>query len=202
MLRFIWVGLLGLLLAGCASQPLAPRPAHIENAPFTLNGRIAIKHQGERQSAGIRWIHQVESDEIHLLTPLGSTVARIYQDAQHATLDQDNQHKQSDNLENLMSQVLGWHLPLKGLHHWVLGLPEPATPAQIERNTFGQISTLQQDGWTVRYTRYPDQQPNALPNRMQLNHEQLQVQLLIDEWEWQTLPFGTKRAQPRMVNLE
>lgn len=184
MLKFFWAGLLGVLLAGCASQPVAIRPAQLENAPFTLNGRIAIKHQGERQSAGIRWIHQAQSDEIHLLTPLGSTAARIYQDAQHATLDHDNRHEQSDNLENLMTQVLGWHLPLKGLHHWVLGLPDPASPAQIERNAFGQVATLQQDGWMVRYTRYPDESPLSLPSRMQLNHAQLQVQLLLDEWDW------------------
>lgn len=188
MWRVFWVGLLGVLLAGCASQPVATRPAQLESAPFTLNGRIAIKHQGERQSAGIRWIHQAQSDEIHLLTPLGSTAARIYQDAQRATLDQGDQHEQSDNLENLMSKLLGWHLPLKGLHHWVLGLPDPASPAQIERNSFGQIATLQQDGWIVRYTRYPDESPHSLPNRMQLNHEQLQVQLLMDEWDWQTTP--------------
>lgn len=173
-----------LWLAGCASQPVALRPAQIDNAPFTLNGRIAIKHQGERQSAGIRWIHQVQSDEVHLLTPLGSTAARIYQDSQHATLDHDERHEQSDNLENLMTKVLGWHLPLQGLHHWVLGLPDPASPAQVERNAFGQLTMLQQDGWTVRYLRYPDNQAQTLPSRIQLNHAQLQVQLLLDEWDW------------------
>ena len=182
MWRIVWAC---LLLTGCAASPVAIRPAQLEGAPFMLNGRIAIKHQGKHQSAGIRWIHQAQSDEIHLLTPLGSTAARIYQDAQHATLDQGEQHEQSDNLENLMTKVLGWHLPLAGLHHWILGLAETNTPAKIERNAFGQLSTLQQDGWTVRYTRYPNQQPATLPDRMQLNHDDLQVQLLIDEWDWQ-----------------
>lgn len=182
MWRFLWLGVV-VWLVGCAS-PVATRPTYIENAPFTLNGRIAIKYQGERQSAGIRWIHQLQSEEVHLLTPLGSTAARIYQNAQHATLDHDDRHEQSDNLENLMTKVLGWHLPLQGLHHWVLGLPDPASPAQVERNATGQLTMLQQDGWTVRYTRYPDPTPNALPSRMQLNHAQLQVQLLLDEWDW------------------
>jgi outer membrane lipoprotein LolB len=184
MLRLFWVGLLGMLLAGCASQAVVPRPAQLENAPFILNGRIAIKHQGERQSAGIRWIHQVQSDEIHLLTPLGTAAARIYQDAQHATLDHDDQHEQSDNLENLMTKVLGWHLPIKGLHHWVLGLPDPASSAQVERNSFGQLTTLQQDGWMVRYIRYHDSSPSTLPSRIQLDHDLLQVQFLMDEWDW------------------
>lgn len=187
MIRWLWLGL-GLLLAGCATPPVAPRPAHVEAVPFTLNGRVAIQHQGERHSAGLHWTHLAQSDELLLLTPLGTTAARVYQDGQHATLDQGDQHERSDNLETLMTQVLGWHLPLAGLHHWVLGLAETTTPAQIERNEFGQISTLQQNGWTVRYTRYPNQQPDALPSRMQLNHAQLQVQLLIDEWEWQVTP--------------
>jgi outer membrane biogenesis lipoprotein LolB len=54
------------------------------------------------------------------------------------------------------------------------------SPAQIERAENGQISVLHQDGWEVRFLRYAD----SLPTRLQLSHEDLQVQLLIDEWEW------------------
>jgi outer membrane biogenesis lipoprotein LolB len=36
----------------------------------------------------------------------------------------------------------------------------------------------------VRYLRYADDRPDSLPSRLRLVHEDLQMRLLIDEWEW------------------
>ena len=183
-----WRGvLLACVLSGCALLPSAPapamRPAQPESASFALNGRISVSHQGARNSAGLRWMHTAQSDEILLLAPLGQTAARVYRDAQNATLDEGDKHYQAGNAETLMQQALGWYLPLGGLHHWVLGLAETGSPAQIERNDNGQIDVLRQDGWEIRYLRHGDIQPDSLPTRMQLSRDGLQMQLLIDEWE-------------------
>lgn len=177
-----------MLLGGCAllqpaPQP-APRPAQSELAPFALNGRIAVKYNGSRDSAGLRWTHTAQSDEILLLNPLGQTAARIYSNARQTTLDHGDKHYQNENAEALMQQVLGWYLPLSRLHHWLLGSAETGSTAQIERNENGQIAVLHQDGWEVRYLSYDGAKPDSLPKRMQLNHENLQMQMLIDEWEW------------------
>jgi outer membrane biogenesis lipoprotein LolB len=43
---------------------------------------------------------------------------------------------------------------------------------------------LHQDGWEVRFLHYADSKTDSMPARLQLIHEDLQVQLLIDEWEW------------------
>ena len=183
-----WAVLLAGALGGCALLPQASapavRPAQLETAAFALNGRISINHRGERHSAGLRWKHQVQSDEILLLGPLGQTGARIYRDARQATLEENGKRHQASDAETLMQQVLNWHLPLGGLHHWVLGMADASSPAKIERAANGQISVLQQSGWEIRYLRYDDAMPDSLPKRMQLSHEDLQVQLLIDEWEW------------------
>lgn len=217
-----WLVFLGLsMLSGCAllSPPPAPaaRPAQLETAPFAMNGRISINHYGERRSAGLHWTHRGQSDEVLLLTPLGQTAVRVYRDENNATLDDGDKHYQADNADALMEKVLGWHLPLRGLHQWVLGLPDTGSPVQIKRDSEGRISELLQDGWEVRYLRYADSRPgditrcaqasgagmspprllpqpagcasnvseaDSMPTRMQLNHENLQIQLLIDEWQW------------------
>ena len=187
MIRWLTLSAI-ILLGGCASLPPthAPvaRPAQIESAPFALNGRMAVKYNGSHHSAGLRWTHTALSDEILLLAPLGQTAARVYRDTHHATLDEGDKHYRADDVEALMQQALGWYLPLRGLHHWVLGLAEAETPAQIERNAHGQVAVLRQNGWEVNYPRYPDNKPDSLPTRLQLSREGLQVQLLIDEWEW------------------
>lgn len=179
---------LAVLLSGCASLPSKPvpvaRPAQAESAPFALNGRISVDHQGKRHSAGLRWTHSARSDEILMFAPLGQTAARVYSDSRHTTLDDGDKHYENESAEALMQEVLGWYLPLSGLHHWVLGLPREDSQAQIERDGNGQIAVLHQDGWEVRYLRYDGTGPDSMPKRMQLSHEDLQLQLLIDEWEW------------------
>lgn len=184
LIALVWI----VCLSGCASLPphsaVITRPAQPELTAFALNGRISVSYQGARHSAGLHWNHQVQSDEILLLTPLGQTVARIASDARHATLDQGEQHYQADDAETLMTQKLGWHLPLGGLHYWVLGLPAIDSPAHIERDSHGRINLLHQAGWEVRYIGYADATRDSVPSRLQLSHEDLQVQLLIDEWEW------------------
>lgn len=182
-----WGILVAGMLGGCALLPSAPapavRPAQPESAPFALNGRIAVKYNGARHSAGLHWTHTAQSDEILLLAPLGQTAARIYRDTQNATLDDGDKHYQAGNAETLMQQVLGWYLPLHGLHHWVLGLAETESPAQIERNGNGQITVLHQNGWEIRYLRHSATTQDSLPTRLQLSRGSLQMQLLIDEWE-------------------
>ncbi len=177
-----------IFMSGCASlRPQSPTitpPEQIESAPFVLNGRIAISYQGQRNSAGLHWNHQTQSDEILLLAPLGQTVARIASDAQHAMLDQGEQHHEAGDIETLMTQVLGWHLPLSGLHYWALGKAAGGSPAQIERDEQGRISVLHQAGWAVRYLSYADATLDSLPSRMELIHNDLQVKLFIDEWNW------------------
>lgn len=177
------------LLSGCTLLPPSPapalRPAQPETASFALNGRIAVRHNGTRHSAGLRWTHQARSDEILLLAPLGQTAARVYRDASGAVLDDGDRHYQAGDAESLMQQVLGWHLPLNGLHYWVLALPQAGTPAQIERDAEGRVAVLRQDGWEVSYQRYAGEGADSLPARLQLSRDNLQVQLLIDEWEIQ-----------------
>jgi outer membrane lipoprotein LolB len=177
---------LGLfLLSGCAQLPPAPapeaRPAHPESASFAMNGRISVNNYGERHSAGLHWTHRGQSDEVLLLTPLGQTAVRVYRNNINATLDDGDKHYQADNADALMEKVLGWHLPLRGLHQWVLGLADTGSPVQIKRDSKDRISELLQNDWEVRYLRYA---PDGLPTRLQLSHEHLKVQLLIDEWQW------------------
>ena len=177
------------ILAGCAATPPTPqpvvRPAQIERASFALNGRIAINHDGEKSSAGMRWTHHTTDDEILLFAPLGQTMARIRRDAGRVVLDTSDKHYTAEDTEELTQRALGWHLPLEGLQYWVWALPAPESKASIEHDANGQVSVMRQDGWEIRYTRYAAQAPDSLPLRMSLRREGMELQLLVDEWEVQ-----------------
>jgi outer membrane lipoprotein LolB len=159
------------------------RPAQSAQANFTFNGRIAITHREQKQSAGLRWMHSVQKDELSLLAPLGQIVARIERDAAGATLQQQGKRYEAADVESLMLQVLGWHLPLEGLHRWVLGLPSDSVVDWSERDAQGRLLLLRQDGWEIRYLRYTDDSAGSLPAKLELRREDLNVILLVDEWE-------------------
>lgn len=181
------VALAALLLSACAHSPapLQPLPSQArEVAAFNLNGRIAVKHQAARHSGGVRWQHQKTRDELLLQGPLGITGARIVSDTQAASLEQGGKMYQASDVETLMQNVLGWSLPLPVLQHWLQGRADAASPAEIERDAQGRITRLQQAGWEVRYVRYADETEASLPSRITLKHEDLEVQLFIDEWEF------------------
>jgi outer membrane lipoprotein LolB len=177
--------LLFLLLAGCTSVPVAVQRPALADAPFAFNGRVAVKHGEQRDSAGVRWVHRAAEDEILLLAPLGQTMARIHRDGTEVTLEASGKNYTAQDMETLMQQVLGWQLPLSGLRHWVTALPAPDGESSIERNANGQVSVLRQQGWEIAYSRYAATAADALPLKLNLQRDGMEVLLLIDEWEAQ-----------------
>lgn len=172
-----------ILLAGCATSPVTvQRPAQ-PDAPFAFNGRVSVKQGERRESASVRWVHQAAEDEILLQTPLGQTLARLRRDAHEVTLEAAGRHYVAQDMESLMQQSLGWQLPLSGLRYWVMALPAPEGEVSIERATNGQVSLLRQQGWEIAYTRYAAEAPDALPLRLKLRREEMEVLLVIHEWE-------------------
>ena len=47
------------------------------------------------------------------------------------------------------------------------------------------MDRLRQHGWEIRYSRYAAAGPDALPLRLNLKRGEVEVTLLIDEWEGQ-----------------
>ena len=184
---FCFLLILSLLLGGCASKPPSSqpliRPAVTEQNPFVLIGRISVKFDGERSSANLRWTHRAESDEILLSGPLGQTGARIHTEGPEVVLDTVDKHYTAQSTEELTQQALGWRLPMAGLRYWVLALADPNNKVSIKRDENGQVSIMQQNGWKIRYSRYASQSPNSLPLRIILQREEIELQLLVDEWE-------------------
>lgn len=174
-----------LLLAACSTTPVVVLRATGVDTPFAFNGRIAIRQGTKRDSAGMRWMHRDGADEIFLSAPLGQTVARITRNAQQVMLETDDKRYVADDAETLMQQVLDWRLPLSGLRHWVTAIPAPGTVYERELNANGQVSVLRQQGWTIRYSRYAASDAEALPLRLSLQREGVEVRLMIDEWEAQ-----------------
>ncbi len=181
--------LVSALLSGCVNHLViktAVRSPQYE-APFAFSGRIMMKRGLETSSAGLRWVHSPEEDEdeVLILEPLGATIARIHRDVQGATLEAQGRYYVSQDVESLTQQVLGWTLPLSMLTHWIVGVPTNGTEADIQRDAKKQITLMRQGGWEIRYLKYANPSADGLPTRFVMKNDNLEVTVLIDEWEKQ-----------------
>lgn len=180
MMRGIALLIALLALAGCVSTPQLV-PSAGEGA-FAFSGRMAIKYDGQRSSANIRWSHRGEQDDILLLAPLGITVAHLLHDEKGVQLDTSGKHYEARDADTLMRQTLGWSMPLDGLQYWLRARARPGSPAEGESDTLGRYKELRQDGWEIHYPQYVSETAGSLPQRMSLHSPGLEILLVIDEW--------------------
>ena len=172
-------------VAGCAA-PRAPQLLPASNAginTFSLTGRVAVKLEQRGYSAKLSWRHAAAGDRLRLLSPVGSVIAELEADASGAMLTTgDKKVHRSANVQALTREVLGWDLPLEGLQHWVVGRAEPEIPVQAEeRDARGRLTRLTQNDWHISFLDYAGE--SALPVRMALAYDSLNLRLIIDRWD-------------------
>ena len=178
-------GLALLGLGGCATAPgvagTLPGAAHTDPA-FAVSGRIAVRYDGRADSGNFSWRHVRADDNLTLETPLGQTLAQLRRDAAGVQLElADGRRYQSPAVEVLSSEVLGWELPLSGLQYWIRGVPQPGFAS--ESAVRGESYALTQRGWQIDYPEFTG--PPAVPARMVLKRQGLEIRLAIHQWNFQ-----------------
>ena len=165
-MKRLFVIALGWLLCG---------PVHAE-APFTLNGRIAIR-QGEQAYHGtLYWRHSARSDALTLTGPLGQGAAELRRDGNTAVLQlPDGQCHEAATLEALATRLFGAALPITALPDWIRGIAPDATLDAQQR----PLLLVLPDAWSVEWLRYDD---DGRPQLLQLESPEVGVRLRIDSW--------------------
>ena len=150
---------------------------------WKLKGRIAGKSDSGGFRAGVRWHQQQEEFNIDLLGPLGRKVAVIsVQDGQVQLNTSKGEHYAARDPEILMQDLLGFALPVNGLHYWVRGVPDPGQVYSIlELDEQGRLRRLRQSGWDIGYDRYHEGKP-ALPAFIRITSPALSAKIIIDKW--------------------
>ncbi|MCY1451611.1 Outer-membrane lipoprotein LolB [compost metagenome] len=63
------------------------------------------------------------------------------------------------------------------------GLPAPDTRSHLTLDGASHLSRLEQDGWQVQYLSYVQQNGYSLPERIKLQGENLDITLVIKDWQ-------------------
>ncbi|MEJ1966040.1 MAG: lipoprotein insertase outer membrane protein LolB [Gammaproteobacteria bacterium] len=188
--------LFAVAMAGCTTlRPAAPA-APAESAPweirraalqarenFDLTGKIGVATGQDGFNAKLRWKQHGKESQLALDGPFGVGGVRITSDGN--SLNVVNPHGEqldSDAAKREIESKLGFQPPLGSLRYWVLGVPDPARPADETLDDAQRLATLKQDGWQIVYATYASVRGQSLPSRVTLTREGVRVRLVVDDW--------------------
>lgn len=197
-LRHLLAGCGLLLLAGCAG--IAPREELAGQGEaqawrqhkaevgaidgWQISGKVGIRAPQDSGSGTLFWLQRQDYYDIRLSGPLGRGAARLTGREGDILLEVANQGRyQAASPEALLEEQLGWRLPVSHLLWWVRGLPAPATRSQLTLDADSRLARLEQDGWAIAYSNYRQQDGYWLPGRLRLSAQDLDITLVIKDWQ-------------------
>lgn len=185
-----------LLLASCATVPVqAPEPtgagsleqhAHAlaELSAWRVSGRAAISTSNQAGTVTMFWRQQQEDYNVELRAPWGAGTVMVDGGPGGAMLrTSTGVQEYAAAPRELLRRHSGFDLPLEALRYWLLGLPEPAVAAQPIVDERGLLTELRQHGWRIRYLNYGEFEGLALPTRLFLTGEGIEVRIVVQEWK-------------------
>ena len=154
---------------------------------WQLKGRVAGKSNDQGFRAGVQWKQMLDNFVIDLHGPLGRKVAVITAAQGSVQLKTSKgENFQANDPEELMQRLFGYSLPVNGLQHWLLGIPDPGfSHTDLILDEKGRLQQLNQAGWKIDYKRYHESVP-ALPALIQISNPSLNANIKIDAWTLET----------------
>ncbi|WP_342654457.1 lipoprotein insertase outer membrane protein LolB [Pseudomonas sp. F3-2] len=198
LLRHVVVFSLIALLAGCAGVTSREAVQGQGNASqwrvnkeqlssldgWQINGKVGIRAPKDSGSGTLFWLQRQDYYDIRLSGPLGRGAARLTGRPGAVSLEVANQGRyDAPDPETLLKDQLGWQLPVSHLVWWVRGLPAPDSKSRLTLDGGSRLSGLEQDGWQIEYLSYTEQNGYTLPERMKLHGQDLDVTLVIKDWQ-------------------
>ena len=198
MFRHVLVFSLIALLAGCAGltsreavegrgdrqqwQAHKARVAALDG--WQINGKVGIRAPKDSGSGTLFWLQRQDYFDIRLSGPLGRGAARLTGREGNVMLEVANQGRyEAESPEALLEEQLGWRLPVSHLLWWVRGLPAPGSKSRVTLDENSHLARLEQDGWKLEYLSYAEQKGYRLPERIKLHGTDLDITLVIKDWQ-------------------
>lgn len=167
-----------LLLSACSSLP----PATPGDRDWLMQGRIGLWQGNQQESSQIRWLQCGEHySHIRLSGPMGVGGADIISDRSGAQLNYKGETRRAQSAEQLATDI-GWPVPVYALRYWLRGQAAPNAPLDAQVSPDGQLTQLQQLGWTLQFDRYQDGAGTTRPQRLEARRGDVRLKLLISNW--------------------
>jgi outer membrane lipoprotein LolB len=201
-LRNLFIMVLALAtLTGCSTlSALFAPPAKPNNLPisseqrqqqlnqiraFDAEGAISITVNGKTDIGSFQWHQRGSHYTLSASGPMNIASWTIQGRPGKVTLDKGkNNILTADSPEDLMQRELGWSMPLSNFTFWSRGMMAPdITADKTERDQFGHLRILRQQGWQVRYVDYTSAAGQDLPRSMIFTNRHARIKLVVRRWQ-------------------
>lgn len=193
--------ILCLLVVACAPVPTRDVPTEdvdwrehrrqvSDLGRWQAEGRVALEVAGEREdedegyTGSMSWTQAEGTTDFRVRGPFGLGGFRVFGDEQGLWVrtSRGEDLMLADPVAD-MDAALGWHIPVRSMRHWVLGIPDPDGAARLELGERGLLRGLEQSGWRVTMGDYrPVQASPPLPHRVTMAGEGVSLRFVIHEW--------------------
>lgn len=173
--------LVGLLLAGCAALPpedLGEGLAADDVDQFSLQGKVAWRHPEERGNANLTWTQVQDHYRLLLSGPLGQGAVTVDGAPGIVRVSSARGEQYADSADALLEDALGFSVPVSEARWWVLGLAAPGGP-----RTQPGAEGITQNGWRVGWSNWRQVDAYAVPRRIELSRDDLQLTFVITAWD-------------------
>jgi len=196
--RNLAVGI-GLVIFLYACSTVAPRA--VENVvwdqqrelleklgTWQLRGRVNVRYNDENNTPRIQWQQLEAKYNIRLWGTFNTGNTRIIGEPGSVTMEHDGELFRANTPEDIILQHLGYELPVSYLEYWIRGLPAPGSNADMTFNELNQLSSMIQEGWTIRYIDPRQYGELTLPRRVEVTRPQNDIRLRFVGLNWSLNP--------------
>ncbi len=189
------LGLAALALTACQTVPVPPAPAMAWSvrrpelqslSTFRLTGRVAVAVKQHGFNANLRWTQNGTQTRMILSGPLGADAAQVTADgAGLSVITPHGRHLGNAAAREVLVRQLGFEPPLRSLRYWVLGVPDPSSPASVALDAEQRPAMLRQDGWSIEYRSYMPVGADWLPRLLTVKRAGVRLRMVVDAWHLQ-----------------
>ena len=156
--------------------------AHFED--WQLSGKISVQDDQDNFSGRLHWRKSSASYELLIVAPMGRGSWRLEGTDDGAVLTDEKQRVwQGPDAEALLSERVGWHVPVNDLVYWIRAMRTPDRSTDVEFDSWGRMGRLREAGWTVTYQTWQESGGLQLPRKMIASSDPYRLKLVISEWE-------------------
>jgi outer membrane lipoprotein LolB len=162
---------------------------------WTAQGRMAVAVEGQGGSGAFTWHQDAARSELAVRGPLGVGAFSVTVTGEELSVtDGEGVTLSGDEARRQVQARLGAELPLESLRYWMLGLPAPSPPAQVQDSGTPPVRVVEQDGWQIACDEFARFGDLTAPTRLTATGPNVRLKLVFDKW--QLAPAADAPATP------
>lgn len=169
-----------LSLSACSSyiDTLSPKAQiqqqqNIDNARIT--GRLAIFSKKERQSLRFVLLKNGKEQDLHLLSPIGTTLATISIKENFVTLKGNDLYYEGQSVDDLVFKAFGFHIPFDNVYALLTG-----GIYNLKYDEKGYPQSAAYNGFDIVYKGFRQRLNLLLPTSLDIKNKNYRIKIVLD----------------------